>query len=431
VYSTSFTQYNGASRNIAVSPYAQVIVAMLLIAGMYLPSSALGEHSRACVFVLLAMLFSLVGYLAWNLGLRPGAATGISLPIVIVLLACTFFTAFRGPSFCDYGMFVRFSALALVLSLDLRSFRSGRLVNYAFVLVNCINIVCGVAIVVGNERIGGTVSAFYSQFDADLVPTMMSLHKPVLTFGTHSLAGFFLYLFFWLNWETYTLRRSAVALLFAISELVLLLALASFTSVAFAVLALAQIGILLWKRNRKVFAATAVCIALLVPVGVQWFEDNSGISQLLPQLAGTILNADVNGLLPRYGSGGALRVPLSYLFDHPMSPIGFMTPPAVVAGDTALSDSGPVEYLLRGSVPLLVLVYLGLYRFLRFNLPLRKHALFLFLVIVAFEVGFSSLIYYRTFYLLPFFVIYLRHVTLEFSSVPGATDSAIGAGILV
>jgi len=241
------------------------------------------------------------------------------------------------------------------------------------------------------------------------------------------LAGFFLYLFFWLNWETYTLRRSAVALLFAISELVLLLALASFTSVAFAVLALAQIGILLWKRNRKVFAATAVCIALLVPAGVQWFEDNSGISQLLPQLAGTILNADVNGLLPRYGSGGALRVPLSYLFDHPMSPIGFMTPPAVVAGDTALSDSGPVEYLLRGSVPLLVLVYFGLYRFLRFNLPLKGHALFLFLVIVAFEVGFSSLIYYRTFYLLPFFVIYLRHVTLEFSGVPGASGSAVGA----
>jgi hypothetical protein len=168
----------------------------------------------------------------------------------------------------------------------------------------------------------------------------------------------------------------------------------------------------------------------LVPVGEQWFEDNSDISQVLPQLAGTILNSDVNGLLPRYGPGGALRAPLTYLFDHPMSPIGFITPSAVAAGDTALGDSGPVEYLLRGSIPLLVLVYFGLYKFLRFNLPLREHALFLFLVIVAFEIGFSSLIYFRTLYLLPFFVIYMRQVTSEFSSQagPGASGSAVGAG---
>jgi len=178
-------------------------------------------------------------------------------------------------------------------------------------------------------------------------------------------------------------------------------------------------GVWLWKRNRKAFAVAAVCVALLVPVSVQWFENSSDVSQVLPQLAGTILNSDVNGLLPRYGPGGALRIPLSYLVHHPLSPIGFTTPSALVEGDTALGDSGPVEYLLRGSIPLLVLVYFGLYRFLRFNLPLRGHALFLFLVIVAFEAGFSSLVYFRTLYLLPFFVIYLRHVVSDWPAQGG------------
>src|SRR6266446_8367184 len=247
---------------------------MLLIAGMYLPSSAHGEHSRASVFVLLAMLFGLLAYLAWNLGVRPAAATWISLPILVVLLGSTFFAAFKGPSDWDFGVFARFSALAIVLSLDLRRFHSERLINYAFVFANCINIACGVGVVVGNEWIGQTLSALYSQFYPELVPTMMSLHKPVLTFGTHSLAGFFLYLFFWLNWETFKARRSVLALFFAICELILLLAMASFTSVAFAMLALAQIGIWLWKRSRRVLVTAAACAVLLVPVGVQSFEDN-------------------------------------------------------------------------------------------------------------------------------------------------------------
>lgn len=426
--SRSFTQNNGPAGDVAFSPVAQVAVAMLLIMGMYLPSSTHGEHSRACVFMLLAILLSSLGYLTWNLGVRPGAATWISLPIVIVLLGCTLVAAFNGPSDCDFGTFVRFSALAMVLSLDLRSFRSGRLINYAFVAANCINIACGVAIVAGNEWIGRILSAFYSEFYPELVPSMISLHKPVLTFGTHSLAGFFVYLFFWLNWETYKFRRSALALSFAMCELVLLLALTSFTSLAFAMLALVQMGVWLWKNNRKVFAAAAVCIALLMPAVGQWFEDNSGISEVLPQLKGTILNSDVNGLLPRYGPGGALRAPLSYLFHHPMSPIGFLNPSVVVAGDTALSDSGPVEYVLRGSIPLLVLVYFGLYKFLRFNLPLGYHALFLFFVIVTFEIGFSSLIYFRTLYLLPFFVIYLRYVTSEYSLQAGQGNLVLRSG---
>jgi len=424
-HSISITQYSGPAEDVASSPQAQVVVAMLLIAGMYLPSSAHGEHSRASVFVLLAMLFGLLAYLAWNLGVRPAAATWISLPILVVLLGSTFFAAFKGPSDWDFGVFARFSALAMVLSLDLRRFHSERLINYAFVFGNCINIACGVGVVVGNEWIGQTLSALYSQFYPELVPTMMSLHKPVLTFGTHSLAGFFLYLFFWLNWETFKSRRSSLALLFALSELVLLLALASFTSVAFAVLALAQMGVWLWKGNRKLFVVVAVCLSFLTPAAARWLEENLDISQVLPQLAGTFLNSDVNGLLPRYGPGGALRAPLTYFLNHPISPIGFMTPSAVVAGDTALGDSGPVEYLLRGSIPLLVLVYFGLYKFLRYHLPRREHALFLFLVIVAFEIGFSSLIYFRTLYLLPFFVIYLRQAT----SGPGA-GSVVGAGNL-
>jgi hypothetical protein len=302
-------------------------------------------------------------------------------------------------------LFATFSVIALLFALDLRQVRSGQFANAFFVLANVLNVACGAAILAGNEWIGQVLSNSYSQFYPELVPAMVGLHKPVLTFGTHSLAGFFLYLFFWLNWETYKSRRSTLALLFAVSDLFLLLGVASFTSVAFAILALAQMGIWLWKQSRRVFVIAAACAALLVPVGVQWFEDNLDASQLVPQIAGTLLDSSISGPLARYGPGGNVRPTLDYIREHPLSPIGFAKPISAY-----VIDSGPLEYLLRGSVPLLLLIYVGLYRFLRHNLQSRAHVLTLFFVIIAFETGFSALSYFRTAYLLPVVVIYLNQI---------------------
>jgi hypothetical protein len=275
---------------------------------------------------------------------------------------------------------------------------------------NLINIACGVAILAGNEWMGELLSNSYSQFYPELVPAMLGLHKPVLTFGTHSLAGFFLYLFFWLNWETYKARRSPLALFFAVSELILLLAVASFTSLAFAVLALVQMGVWLWKRSRTIFAAAAVSVALMSLVGVRWYEDSPDSSQVLPQVERLILDSsEISGPLARYGPGGAARSTVDYLMQHPMSPIGFGPPISI-----SVIDSAPLEYILRGSVPLLVLIYLGLYRFLCHNLQSRAHVLTLFLVILGFETGFTALTYFRTAYLLTFVVIYLKQLAPEF-----------------
>jgi hypothetical protein len=383
----------------------EAVVMLLLGVGLYFPTSLGGESSNLIILVSFAILLGLLVYLAWRHGTRPGAIAFIALPIMVVMTACTLsFSAFR----FGWGLFAGFGLLALFLALDLRSVRTGPFVRVAFVIANLLNIACGIAIIVGNEWVSQFLSAYYSSFYPELVPAMLDLHKPVLTFGTHSSAGLFLYLFFWLNWETYKLRKSHLALFFAVSELVLLLAVASFTSLAFAFLALAQIGIWLWKRTRKIFAMAAVGVVLMVPPGVRWFQDNPENSQVLPQFAGALLDSDIGGPLARYGAGGALRPTIDYLVEHPLSPVGFATPSYIY-----IADSGPLEYLLRGSVLLLVLVYVGLYRFLRHNLASRKYALMLFLLMVAFETGFKVLGYFRTTCLLPFFVIYLNQLVLN------------------
>ena len=117
---------------------------------------------------------------------------------------------------------------------------------------------------------------------------------------------------------------------------------------------------------------------------------------------------------------------INYLYDHPWSPIGFTVGPSASIDDVATSshffvgDSGPLEYLLRGSFPLLFFIYFGLYKFLMQNVMLRSYAWGLFLAIVVFEAGFSVLSYPRTYYLLPFFVIYLNWVSS--SHLKDATD---------
>jgi hypothetical protein len=70
-------------------------------------------------------------------------------------------------------------------------------------------------------------------------------------------------------------------------------------------------------------------------------------------------------------------------------------------------DSGPIEYFLRGSVVLLGLVYGSFFFFWRCLLA-TSDGYWLFLIILAFELGFTSLANYRALYLLPFFVVYLN-----------------------
>jgi hypothetical protein len=379
------------------------VMLLLLAMGLFFPTSLGGEGSFVLVGIALVGLSALLLYLVWKQGTRPNAILFISMPIVIILTASTFGLE---PNRFGYGVFGQFILLALVLALDLRRVRPSRFISAAFLVASVLNVAVGFSIIVGNEWAGQFLSSFYSYSYPELVPNMVSLHKPVLSFATHSLAGFFLYLFFWMNWETFKARRGALDLCVALCHLVLLVAVASFTSIAFCALALIQMALWLYDRSHKLFALAAVCTLAAVPVGIRTLQYQAeSLGFTLPELGVTVLNPDLGGPLARYGPRGELWPTFEHLIDHPFSPIGFTVPSYLF-----VADSAPLEYLLRGSIPLLLLIYFGLYRFLRFNSPSRGYALWLFLVIVAFEAGFSALPYFRTLFLLPFFVVYLRQV---------------------
>ena len=391
--------------------FDQVLLALLLTLGLYFPTSTDGEHSPLCITAAFAFLMVLLCTIAWRFGPRPGAVVHVAIPLLIVLSLCTLRSLFGVVTQFDIGS-AKFVGLALLLSLNLRRVYIGRWVEGLFTAANLVNITCGVAILIGSDWIVEFLPRFYWSIYTELVPHMMSLHKPVLTLGTHASAAFFFYLFFWVNWETYRERRSKRALIFAFSYIVLLFGLTSFSSLGFGSLALLQVGAGLWKRDRRLAIASALSTAIAVSTLVYFAEQYIDIGEL-PQLAlgSTFLNSETSGPLARYGSHGGSMPPIKYLLDNPLSPIGLTTFPVTARDpDSGVGDAGQVEYLLRGSVPLLALIYVGLYRFLRCNLTSPSHALLFFVVIVGFESAFSVLVYFRTLYLLPFFIVYLNTV---------------------
>lgn len=396
----------------------QSALALLLVLGLYFPTSINGEHSVRSILVAFALLFVLLAYLAWRHGVFTGHLAFISLPIMIVLIGCSIYTILARPTQLDAGLFAKFSALVLVFALDLRSLRLGAAVSRVLTVVNLLNILMGVAILVGSQWIADFLPRYYWLSDDSLLPGMLMLHKPVLTFGTHSLAGLYLYLFFFVNWEDYRFRRRNLALIFAVSYFVMLLGLTSFTSLALGGLALVQMALWLWKYNRRLAIVGSLSIVAAAPFLGRYFADQVGISMEMPQLGKTFLNSELSGPLSRFGPGGELQGEIGNLLRHPFSPIGLARSESAFAvespGHFYIGDSGPLEYLTRGSIPLLLLIYGGLYLFLHRNLAYSAHCTTIFLVILAFETGFSALGSSRTYFLLPFFVVYLNSVVLPF-----------------
>jgi hypothetical protein len=394
----------------------EVLVALLLFVGLYLPCSFAGEWSGTLFWLNRALSLGLLLYLVWRHGTRANAISFVSLPIIIVTSICTLLhSLFR----FSWGVFAAFSLVALLLALDLRSVRTGRFVSACFIIANTLNVACGLAILAGNDWVGQFLTNSYSQFYPEMMPAMLALHKPVLTFADHSVAAFFIYLFFWLNWETYKSTRSKLAVCFALAELLLLIGAASFTSLFFSVVALVQIGGWLWAYSRKAFAVAVLFFVTVVTTGARFLNVEVDAFEELRVGGAVVLSSAISGPLARYGASGNVRsATANFLAMHPLSPIGFAPPIS-----TDVIDSGTLEYVLRGSVPLLVLVYLGLYQFLRHNLPSRIHVLTLFFSIVVFETGFSLLIYYRTVLLLAFAVIWLERLGTVAEGTPLVADS--------
>jgi hypothetical protein len=403
--------------NVRRLQFESLIVGLLLIFGLYWPSS-MGENSSK---LLLGLGYSLCSVLF--LFLMSSAGGQASLPACISLIAVLplllLFTFTSGLQIISFGELAAFAALASLYMLNLKRIQFPQWLSHLYVALSISSIALGIAILAGSELAKEVLAGHYSQFYPELVPAMLLLRKPVLTFGTHSLAGFFLYLFFYVSLQTYKVKGNKLFLILALCYLSLTLALLSVTGLILGLIGVVQLLYSLWSLiGYRWFWASAVAVMILVLsfqlprfLASTWTDMTEG--------AKSIVTSPVNGLLGRLTAAGTMSESMQYLEQHPFSPLGISGTEELLA-----PDMGLVHYLLRGSVILVIWVYGGLFFFLKRSLLARSDLYFLFVAILAFELGFSSLLYFRTPYLIAFVVVYLNGLRR------GETETAGGGHML-
>lgn len=370
----------------------KVLFTVLLLVGLYFPSSSGEGMSAVLTRAFFAVSLILLVVLALRVGVNKSIFLWISCPIVIWLALCTFLSLFSLSEITLTPLAI-FSPLAFLLSI-----RAGRLrpvsITSVLAIVSIANVCMAVAMVFV-ESFSGFMAAHYNDFSSELVMDMVALNKPVLTFATHSLAGMFIYFFFWLNFRTYQKTRKRLHLVLAVLHIVICIALMSITSLAFSLLAIAELA---WNFQ-WVAALSAVSAYLLIPLELkQAFGDT---------LSAATLFREGGGFLARYSTGGTLANAFTYIHNHPFLPMGLMYSHNLFE-EGAQTDSGPLLYFLRGSIVLVLLMYGGFFFFLRRNLLNKWDCYRLFLAILITELGAVVLVYPRSFLLIPAFVIYLN-----------------------
>lgn len=236
----------------------------------------------------------------------------------------------------------------------------------------------------------------------NLLPNMLSGLKPVGTFATHSVAALFLFIFFYLNIRSYKKLNSFIYLFNAIVLLILLFFIRSNSSLIFLLFSLI-ILFNLFKSNKSSLLIV-LGIFMLIPLYFI-FVDNSLLEIIGNFDLSLILSSDKNGLKGRYSSDSPLQPTIDYITSHPFSPLGL-----AVSDKLYYSDSGFILYMLRGSLFLVIAIYYGLFHLLKTNLFDKKDFLFLFFILLMFEIGYPILINIRMLFFIPFIIIYLNHL---------------------
>ena len=379
--------------------FANYLLALLFLVGLYCPTSFGTEQSK--------WLWAAPGLLAIlvliTLAVRYGICTVPFVCAMVAMSSLLLFTVLTPLWTLTPGALLPYTALLLLTCTDLSGINFGWAMRFAWIGANVLNIGLSVSIVADYAPAKAFLISNYSAFYDHLVANMLGAGKPVLMFASHSIAAFFFFVCFYLHLRTFSTRRSNGSLLMSISYLVLLVLLKSVSAYC---LFAAGVGMLLYHAigSRMVILLGAVAIGLSIAAVLvtpnQWDENIASLRQVWYDPG--------SGFQGRYIGDGVLLQDLKYINDHPFRGVGIGYSESLWYG-----DSGPIELLIRGSLPLLLAVYIGFWAFVRRSLVSKGTAVAVFLMYFGFEIAYSNLLYLRTVCVLPMVIVHLNELSRQ------------------
>jgi len=375
------------------------IIYALLLVGFFFPSSYHGIQLKICFFIIsFLLLASFSFFIKLNrLNIIFFAAANLSLAI---------FTIWASLWFSEYsfGVYFNFFPFTVLLLTNFRGYpgkRAESIGNFQL-MVTWLIIILGVGIILGNDFIDNFLINFYSFAYESLLPNMLAARKPVMTFGTHSVAAFFLFFLFFFNIKTYRVIGRLKYLITSIVVLLLLIFIRSNTALGYSCLAFIILIGTFAKRKSSLFIAGGIIVGIFLYVSV---IDPTIIEVFSNYNVLDILTSNSNGLAGRYSNDSVLKPTIDYIIENPLIPVGL-----TFSKKLYFTDSGFILYLVRGSIFLVFAIYLGFYSFLKNNMidkPLIKYVFFFFII---FEIGYPMLVDFRVMCFIPFMVIYLNYL---------------------
>ena len=398
----------------------EALLVFLMLCGIWLPQSLLDELPKLDQVILLGVLGIVMFREGGRLVSRLAVVNGLMVLSLLIL-----FTLISPVKEAGYGIFPYYLGCCMLLTLRLQTIRCSQLTPRIFVATNVAIILLGSFMVFQDPDVNRFVVDYYSVYGRDKTLFLTGLGKPILTFGTHSVAGFFYLLLIITNCIAAVKKRRPLFLLLAAIELCLLIALSSITSLVYSFCSLILLIWAIWKTLQTRFALSCGLVAALLFGGALLRESASGVEAgIRSQYLAAILFQG-SGFSGRYGADGTVRGNLEKTEEFGLMPLG------MAIGDKFMfGDSGIVEFFMRGSVVFLLAIYGGFAVFVMRNISGRKnrgYAVLLVLVFLTFEVAFVNLLLIRTLSIIPFFVLYLRHLMSNDTPAPGVARQLMSA----
>ncbi|PEW00290.1 hypothetical protein CN425_17570 [Bacillus cereus] len=324
----------------------------------------------------------------------------IAILINLILWGATIFTPLTSYS---VGNSLFYALFSLLICLNLKD--NTPLSNNKRLIVNVVHVfilTCCLLIMMQNITIVDFFINNYSLYYDEMMIFALAMKKPVVMFAAHSIAGFFLYLMFYMCFTLYKKEGKWLHLVFSLLYVWFIFNLSSNGGYIFFTVATIQLlyYFLKYKTIKFFWLISIVMISSL-------FILDEVINFVEPYLSivSRTLSSDQNGISGRYSSEGILSGNIDFIKDNVFMPVGFGNSP-----DLFFGDAGIIEYTLRGSIPLVILMYLGLYLFLKRNLYSKYAVMTLSIAIIIMDIGAQTLISFRTLCILPFLVIYLNDI---------------------
>src|SRR5438876_2694960 len=193
---------------------ATVLLVLLLALGFYLPTSIAEAISVKLYLASAVMLGSiLLALLLRKRGVLSVIAVVNVAAINVIVLVCTLFSPLTAFA---YGGYIPILLFSILFCVNLQGIELTMTARRAFDVANAVNIVLAVLLMLQVPVITDFFLNYYAYGYDELVPYMLEEGKPVLTFGSHSLAGFFLYLLFYVTLQAFIRLGSKLNLLYAL-----------------------------------------------------------------------------------------------------------------------------------------------------------------------------------------------------------------------